>query len=229
MGKVVLVGSQKRDIGKTTICIKAGFQLSQMKKKVLLLDLSLGNKKISEYLNVSENIIYDIKDVLDGICSLDQAIVDINENLKLLPSPRIKDKLNDVKFKLFSALIKNAMNYDVIIADVDKISLSYIDFSDITNIITVNNNDFSSIKEINRDITIAQKNNVPIITIVNKFNNKESKKGSMINVKNIKKMTELDINAVIEENIAYDGSYDFLTSTQDNTFNKAINIILNQI
>lgn len=229
MGKVVLVGSQKCDIGKTTLCIKAGYQLSQMGKKVLILDLSLGNKKISDYLNVSENIIYDIKDVFDGICSLDQAIIDINENLQLLPSPRLKDKLKDVKFELFSSLIKEAKDYDVIIADVDKISLSYIDFNDITNIVTVNNNDFSSIKEISLDKTVAQKNNVAITTIINKFSKRDAKKGSMLSAKDIQKMTELNINAVIDENLAYDGSHDFLTNAQDNSFNKAINIILNQI
>lgn len=229
MGKVVLVGSQSGDIGKSIICIKLGFQLSQMGKKVLLLDLSLGKKKISEYLNVSESIIYDIKDVLDGICSLDQAIVDVSENLWLLPSPRLMDKLKDVKFELFGSLIKDAKDYDVIIVDVDKVSLSYIDFSTITNIVTVNNNDFSSIKKINQDKMIAQKNNVAITTIINKYNKNKAKNGSMMNVKDIQKMTELNINAVIDDISAYDGSYYFLSSTQDNSFNKAINILLNQI
>ena len=58
---------------------------------------------------------------------MDQAIVDVSENLWLLPSPRLMDKLKDVKFELFGSLIKDAKDYDVIIVDVDKVSLSYID------------------------------------------------------------------------------------------------------
>ena len=85
MGKAVLIGSHKNEIGKTIICIKMGVNLSENGKKVLLIDLSEGKNKMSAYLNVNEDIIYDIKDVLDSTCSPEQAIIDINENLFLLP------------------------------------------------------------------------------------------------------------------------------------------------
>ena len=144
LGSVVLVSSQKRDVGKTVLTLKLGIELSQAGNKVLLIDLSFGKKKISEYLNVSENIIYDIKDVLENTCSLDQAVIDIDDKLSILPNPRITDKLGDIKIDEFSKLISEAKGkYDVIIADIDKISLSYIDFNCIQFIINVNNNDFS--------------------------------------------------------------------------------------
>ncbi len=54
MGRVVLVGSQKSEIGSTVLSIKMGIELSQDKKKVLLADLSGGKKKMSEYLKVNE-------------------------------------------------------------------------------------------------------------------------------------------------------------------------------
>lgn len=231
MGKAVLIGSQKNDIGKTIICIKTGINLSESGKKVLLMDLSEGKKKMSEYLKVNEEIIYDIKDVLDGTCSQEQAIIEINGNLWLLPCPRVAGKLGNIKAEAFAKLINEAKDsYDVIIADIDKISLSYIDFNSAGNIISINSNDFSCIKELNRDKHIAQKFNVGIIAVLNKYNRKNAKKGTMLNSKDIQKMTEMETNVVIDENIKYSGAdYDFLFGKEDNSFNKAVKTVAEKL
>lgn len=232
MGKVILIGSQKNDIGKTIICIKLGINISDMGKRVILMDLSTGKKKISEYLNVNEEIIYDIKDVLESTCSLEQAAIEINDNLSLIPSPRIVDKLKDIKIEEFLGLIKDAeKSYDVILIDVDKISSSYIDFDLITHIILVNNNDFSCVKELNTDKMIAGKFNVNrILPVLNKYNRKSANKGSMINSKDIQKMTDMNMDIVIEDNIKYlNADCDFIVSKDDNSFNKAIKLIENNI
>lgn len=232
MGKVVLVGSQKSNIGKTIICIKSGIALSESGKKVLLMDLSSGKKKISEYLNVSEDIIYDIKDALDSTCSLDQAVIEINESLSMLPCPRIADKLTNITIESFTRLINEAKKaFEIIIADIDKISLSYINFSLVSNIVTINNNDFSCIKEFNRDKYIAQKSNVELTyAVLNRYNRKNAKKGTVMNAKDIQKMTEMNMNVIIEENSKYSNAdYDFLFNNEANSFNKAVKTVTEQL
>lgn len=232
MGKVVLVGSQKSNIGKTIICIKTGISLSQDGKKVLLVDLSSGKKKMSEYLNVNEDIIYDIKDVLDTTCSFSQAVIEINNGLSLLPCPRIADKLSDIRLEAFTRLFNEAKEYyDLIIADVDKISHSYIDLNLVNIVLSVNNNDFSCIKEINSDKYIARKYNVEsIIAILNKYNKKNAKKGTMMNSKEIQNMTEISVNAIIEEDLKFSNAdYDFLFSNEENSFSKAVKTIAIQL
>lgn len=228
MGNVVLIGSQKDCIGKTIIGIKIGIILSEKGKRVLLMDLSSGKKKISEYLNVNEDIIYDVKDALDSICSLEQAAIEINERLSLLPCPRIADKLGDITLEAFSKLTSEAENsYDIIIADVDKISSSYIDFNLINSIITINSNDFSCIKEVNQDKYISQKFNIEsFYAMINRYDKKDAKRGKALNVKDIHKMTEVDIDVVIEENIRYlNIDHNFLSGTEENSFNKAVRTI----
>ncbi len=232
MGKVVLIASHKSDIGKTGICLKTGINLAQSGKKVLLADFSSGKKKMSEYLNVNEDIIYDIKDVLENTCSLNQAVIEVNDKLSLLPCPRISDKLSDIKINAFAGLLNEAKNeYDIIIADADKVFSSYIDFNIVDCVVTVNNNDFSCIKEINFDKNVVQKYNVEnIFAVLNKYNRKNAKNGIMMNSKDIKKMTEINMIAVIEENIKYTNiDYDFLFSKEENSFNKATAAIANQI
>ncbi len=225
MGKIVLVGSQKRDIGKTVVCIKTGVSLSDAGSKVLLVDLSAGKKKISEYLNVNEDIIYDIKDVMDSTCTLEQAAIEIKENLWLLPYPRIVDKLNDVSIEEFKKLVESASGaYDVIIVDIDKISMSFVDFETVNAVVTVNNNDFSCIREINADKQIARKFGLKDIHIIlNKYNKKKASRGIMLNSKDIKKMTEMDVTFIIEDIAAYgNADCEFMLSSMENSFNNTI-------
>lgn len=232
MGKLVLIGSHKSDIGKTIICIKAGINLSQRGKKVLIVDLSSGKKKMSEYLNVNEEIIYDVKDVLDTTCSFTQAVIEIEKGPSLLPAPRIADKLSDIKLEAFSRLINEAkQNYDLIIVDVDNISHSYIDLSVVNSVVTVNNNDFSCIKEINSDKHITHKYNVESFkAILNRYNKKKAKNGTMMNYKEIQKMSEIGVDAIIEESMKFSNvHYDFLFNDDDNSFNKAIKTIVNKL
>lgn len=229
MGKVIAVGSQKDDIGKTIISIKTGVKLSQSGKNVLLMDFSSGKKKMSEYLKVDENIIYDIKDVLDGTCSLELAAIEIKERLSLLPCPRINDKLGKIKRDSFAKIINEARNsYDIIIPDIDKIQSAYLDFSLLDSIVTINNNDFSCIKEINTDKAIAEKYNFSnIYVLINKFNKKKSSKGTMMKLNDIQKLSEAKIQSTIEENTKYsEADYDFIFNMEDNTFNRAIDNIV---
>jgi len=233
MGNVFLVSSEQGDIGKTIIGIKTGIELASRGKKVLLVDLSKGTKKVAEYLNVHEDIIYDIKDVLDSTCSMEQSVIDISDNLSVLPYPRITNKLDNIKRESFTNLINEAKNkYDVAIVDVDCLSSCYyVDFSNIEGIIIINNNDFSAVKEINNAADIVEKFEIKkIMVIINKFNKKNANKGIMLRIKDMKKMIEQDISGIIEDELKYVNSdYDFLYNKDINSFNNTIDLIVNKI
>ena len=215
---VILVGSQKNDMGKTIICIKIGLELANSGKKVILMDLSRGKIKIAEYLQVNEDIIYDIADVFKDTCTLDQGLLEIQENLSLLPSPRLDGKLNEINREMFVSLIEKADPYDYVIIDGDKLTNSFIDFSRVQNAITINNNDFSCIREINSDKALASKAS-NFMVLINRYNKKKAKKGSMMKIQDIEKLAGIRPALLIEENIKYtDLKYENLL---DNNFLKA--------
>lgn len=199
---VILTGSQKNNIGKTILSIKIGIELAKTGKKVLMMDLSQGKIKMSEYLNVNENIIYDIVDVFNKTCTLDQGIIEINENLYLLPCPRLSEKINEINKEKFLILINSAVDYDYVIIDAQKLTSTYIDFSKIQNVLCINNNDFSCVKEINSDNTISSKAN-NFVVVVNMYNKKSANKGTMLKLKDIERLTETTVTAIIEENPKY--------------------------
>lgn len=207
---VILIGSHKKYLGKTIICIKMGIELAKTGKKVLLMDLSSGKIKISEYFKVNEDIIYDIVDVFKNTCTLEQGIIEINENLSLLPSPRVDNKINEINKESFVGLIENANDYDYVIIDADELTHSYIEFSKIQNALTINNNDFSCVKEINSDKIISSKAS-NFIVLINKYNKKKASKGIMMKLGDIEKLTETTVASLIEENIRYqDVQYEIL-------------------
>lgn len=220
---VILVGAQKNNIGKTAISIKMAAELAGSGKKVLMADLSSGKIKMSEYLKVDENIIYDIVDVIKGTCTFEQGTIEINENLFLLPSPRVDGKINEINKELFVNLIDNIEGYDYIIIDADKLTSVYMDFSKIQNVISINNNDFSCIKEINTDREISSEA-ANFIVVINRYNKKNAGKGIMMKLKDIEKLTETTAAALIEENVKYsDIRYEMLFD--DNFLRTEINNI----
>jgi septum site-determining protein MinD len=233
MGNVFLINSEKIDIGKTIIGIKIGIELSSRGKKVLLIDLSKGNKKIAEYFKVDEDIIYDIKDVLDDMCSMQQAIIDISENLSILPFPRIANKLDCINRENFSKLTNEAKAvYDTIIVDVDGISSCYyIDFTNVEGMIVINDNDFSAVREINNGSEIVKKFGLKEnIFIINKYNKKNASKGTMFKIKDLNKLLDVDILAIIEAEIKYSNAdYNFLFNKEPNSFNNVIDSISNKV
>ncbi|MEL7647040.1 MAG: AAA family ATPase [Sedimentibacter sp.] len=234
MSYVILVGSQKSEIGKTVLSIKMGIELSQKGKRVLLADFSGGKRKMSEYFKVDEDIIYDIKDVLDKTCSLEQAAIEIVENLCLVPNPRVQGKLNGVRKQDFKNFIKDTESqhdYDFIIADVGSMSSSFIDFESADHGVIINNNDFSCVREMNADKTMARMNGLNDITLViNRFNKKNAVKGTMLKLRDIQRMTDTKTLYVIEENPKYSqmDSY-FLFSSDENSFTGTVKSMVSSL
>lgn len=231
MGHITVVSSQKKDIGKTIIAIKTAMELSKKLRKVLLVDLSFGSKKISEYLNVNEDIIYDAKDVLDQTCSMEQGLLSINENINLLPFPRMSNKLGDLKKRSINILLERAKEkYDFIIIDLDYENL-FTCIDNINSLIIVNNNEFSSVNNINSMVNIANEFNISNnFVVLNKFNKKEANKGNMIKLTDFKKIIQSDLAGVIEyEKIFENLNYENLIDDQNNSLNNTIKNIVFKI
>ncbi len=231
MSHIMLVCSQKGDVGKTVISLKVGIEFSKKNMNVLLIDLSFGNRKMSEYLNVNEDIIYDVKDVLDETCSLNQGLLNINEKLSLLPFSRIPDKLGVLKKRSLNKLIKQAKDiYDIIIIDID-FENYFTCLEEINSTVILYNNDFSSVNHINNLINTAKEFNIENqFVVLNKYNKKEAKKGNMIAQNDIKKLIECDIEGVIELDSDYENfNYDYLISEQNNSFNNVLKNIINKL
>ena len=73
MGKVILVSSGKGGTGKTMFSVNLGAVLAQREKRVILIDLDMGLRNMDIYLGMENKVVYNIMDVVSGICRIKKA------------------------------------------------------------------------------------------------------------------------------------------------------------
>lgn len=94
MGEAIVVTSGKGGVGKTTTSANVGSALALLGKKVCMVDTDLGLRNLDVVMGLENRVIYNIVDVVEGRCLLNQALVKdkrFNE-LYMLPAAQTTDK-----------------------------------------------------------------------------------------------------------------------------------------
>lgn len=94
MGEAIVVTSGKGGVGKTTTSANLGTALALLGRKVCMVDTDIGLRNLDVVMGLENRIIYDLCDVADGRCRLNQALVKDKrfEELYMLPAAQTKDK-----------------------------------------------------------------------------------------------------------------------------------------
>lgn len=93
-GKVITITSGKGGVGKTTITANLGMALAQHGQRVVVVDADIGLRNLDVVMGLENRIVYDLVDVVEGVCRLRQALIRdrrVNE-LYLLPAAQTRDK-----------------------------------------------------------------------------------------------------------------------------------------
>ena len=93
MGKVILVASGKGGTGKTMFSVNMGAALAQQGCSVMLLDMDMGLRNMDVYLGMENRVVYNIMDVLSGICRISKATIKVDgfETLYFMAAAPRKD------------------------------------------------------------------------------------------------------------------------------------------
>ena len=118
MGEVILVASGKGGTGKTTATANIGAALSGSGKLTVLVDMDMGLRNLDVALGLESDIVYDVLDIIDGSCTLDDALIRDSryENLYFIPAPQTRTltAYNEDKFKALWDTLRNRFDYCVI-------------------------------------------------------------------------------------------------------------------
>lgn len=89
MGTVIAITSGKGGTGKTSLCSGVGSCLAALGHKVLCLDMDIGLRNLDISLGMTDRVLMDFTDVLDGRCTLEKAAVahPVIRGLHLLTAP----------------------------------------------------------------------------------------------------------------------------------------------
>ena len=92
MGKIILVASGKGGTGKTTAAANIAAAISASDKLTLAVDMDIGLRNLDIALGLESSVVYDICDVIEERCTLDEALIKDSEreNLYFLSAPQTR-------------------------------------------------------------------------------------------------------------------------------------------
>ena len=118
MGEVIVITSGKGGVGKTTTTANIGTALALEGKQVVLIDADIGLRNLDVVMGLENRIVYDLVDVVEGVCRLKQALIRDKrfKGLYLLPAAQTRDKnaVNPEQMKNLCEELKKHFDYILI-------------------------------------------------------------------------------------------------------------------
>jgi len=89
-----VVTSGKGGVGKTMVTANLGVALAELGNLVAMVDMDVGLRNLDIIMGLENRIVYDLNDVIEGQCRLQQALIMDKrfDNLYLLPAAQTRDK-----------------------------------------------------------------------------------------------------------------------------------------
>ncbi|MCM3730899.1 septum site-determining protein MinD [Fictibacillus nanhaiensis] len=208
MGEAIVITSGKGGVGKTTTSANIGTALALSGKKVCLVDTDIGLRNLDVLMGLENRIIYDLVDVADERCKLNQALIKDKrfECLYLLPAAQTKDKSSIQPEQVKKIVQELKQDYDYVIIDCPagieqgfKNAVAGADKS-----IVVTNPEISSVRDADRIIGLLEQEDVEAPKlIVNRLRNHLAKSGDMLDVDEIVSVLSIELLGVVvdDENV----------------------------
>lgn len=119
MNQSYYIASGKGGTGKSVVAVNLAATLALLGRNTLLIDMNPGLRTLDILLNVEFEAIYHAFDVMNGVCTLEQAVVRIEEpgNLYLLPGGLLEDRKKFDNKKWEALLSETKEEYDCIVID----------------------------------------------------------------------------------------------------------------
>ncbi len=118
MSEIILFASGKGGTGKTMFVANMGILLAGRGYKTVLLDLDMGLRNLDLYMGLENNIVYNIMDVLSGICRVSKALIKDTryEDLYIMAaSPGIDDRdITPLHVEILCEKLKKEFDYILI-------------------------------------------------------------------------------------------------------------------
>ncbi len=204
MGEVIVVTSGKGGVGKTTTTANIGMGFAMMGKKTILVDADIGLRNLDVILGLENRIVYDIVDVVENNCSLQQAIIKDKrlEMLHLLPAAQTRDK-NALTTDQMGMLCRELLTeFDYVVVDcpagIEQGFKNAIAGADRAVVVTTP--EVSAIRDADRVIGLleaAGKEN-PLL-IINRIRPHMIQKGDMMDVEDIVDILSINLLGIIPE------------------------------
>ena len=106
MARTIVVTSGKGGVGKSSISVNLATALASHHAKVCLIDADFGLKNLDVMMGLENRVIYDLKDVVEGRCNLEQVLIKDKRVPTLFLIPACKSlKFTDFKVDYMKTVV----------------------------------------------------------------------------------------------------------------------------
>lgn len=208
MGEAIVVTSGKGGVGKTTTSANIGTVLALQGKKVCLVDTDIGLRNLDVVMGLENRIIYDLVDVADGRCKLNQALIKDKrfDYLSMLPAAQTKDKSSVTPEQIKAIIDELKRDFDYIIIDcpagIEQGFKNAVAGAD--HAIVVTTPEMSSVRDADRVIGLLEQEehiSSPRL-VINRIRNHMMKNGDMLDVDDIMNVLAIDLLGIVMDDDA---------------------------
>lgn len=203
-GKSIVVTSGKGGVGKTTTVANIGTALAKKGFRVVLVDADIGLRNLDVVMGVENRIVYNIVDIIEENCRLEQGMIRDRKlnTLFLIPAAqtREKDAVNPEQMKELCEKLLDSFDYVIMDcpAGIERGFKNAIAGADTAIVVTTP--EVSAIRDADRVIGLLEANLLRNIhLIVNRMNYKMLKKGDLMSTEDIVGLLSVPLLGVVPE------------------------------
>jgi len=211
--EIIVVTSGKGGVGKTTSSASIAVGLARRGKKVAVIDFDVGLRNLDLILGCERRVVYDFVNVIQGECTLKQALIKDkrNDTLFLLAASQTRDKdaltregvervLNELRDEGFEFIVCDSP------AGIEKGAYLAMYFAD--RAVVVVNPEVSSVRDSDRILGLlssktrrAELGNGPVAQhlLLTRYNPARVSSGDMMSIADVKDILGIEVVGVIPE------------------------------
>ena len=202
--RIITITSGKGGVGKTTATANISVALAELGKKVTCIDSDIGLRNLDVVLGLENRIVYDLVDVIEGHCRVNQAMIRDKrfENLFLIPAAQTRDKNSVTPAEMIDLCesIRPAMDFILIDSPAGIEGGFKNAIAPADEAIVITNPDVSAVRDADRIIGLieaAEKG--PARLILNRINPDMIKRGDMMEAGDVLELLAIKLLGVIPE------------------------------
>ncbi|SFJ41834.1 septum site-determining protein MinD [Thermoflavimicrobium dichotomicum] len=204
MGESIVITSGKGGVGKSTTSTNLGTALALTGKKVCLVDTDIGLRNLDVLMGLENRIIYDLIDVVEKTCRIEQALIKDKrcDHLYLLPAAQTKDKtsISSQQLRWLIAELKEKFDYVLIDcpAGIEMGFKNAVAGADQAIVVTTPEN--AAVRDADRVIGLLERERIhsPKL-IINRLRTQMAKEGGMLDVDEVVSILAIDLLGVVPD------------------------------
>ncbi len=203
-GTVITITSGKGGVGKTTATANLSVALALNKQKVAAIDADIGLRNLDVVMGLENRIVYDLVDVVDGVCRLKQAMIKDKriEGLYLIPAAQTRDKTAVSPEDMATICKELRSEFDYILIDspagIEQGFKNAVAPAD--KVIIITTPEVSAVRDADRIIGLIEaEEKGPGSLIINRLRPDMIKRGDMLNIEDVLDILGIELVGVVPD------------------------------